>query len=37
MSFLSLKGVSKRFGGLTAVNAVDLDVERGQIVSRPRS
>lgn len=30
---LSLQGVSKTFGGLTAVDAVDLAVQRGQIFS----
>ena len=30
---LQLQGVTKRFGGLTAVDSVDLDVYRGQIVS----
>ena len=33
MSFLELQGVAKRFGGLTAVDAVDLSVERGTICS----
>lgn len=33
MSLLSVDNVSIRFGGLTAVNEVDLKVERGQIVS----
>ncbi|WP_158969994.1 ABC transporter ATP-binding protein [Chachezhania sediminis] len=33
MSFLKLDGVTKTFGGLTAVNAVDLTVEKGQIYS----
>lgn len=30
---LSLRGITKSFGGLTAVDAVDLDVRRGQIFS----
>ena len=30
---LSLRGLSIRFGGLTAVDRVDLDVERGSIMS----
>ncbi len=30
---LQLKGLTKRFGGLTAVDSIDLDVYRGQIVS----
>ena len=33
MSFLKLEGVAKRFGGLVAVNDVDLTVEKGQIYS----
>lgn len=33
MSFLQLEGVTKTFGGLTAVNNVDLTVEQGQIYS----
>ena len=31
--FLSVKGVVKRFGGLTAVNEVSFDLNRGEIVS----
>ncbi|MDX5359146.1 MAG: ABC transporter ATP-binding protein [Rhodobacterales bacterium] len=31
MSFLEVKGVSKRFGGITALNDVSLTVERGEI------
>lgn len=33
MSLLSVESVTLRFGGLTAVNEVDLSVERGQIFS----
>ena len=33
MAFLSAKGVTKRFGGLVAVNEFHLDVEQGAIVS----
>src|SRR5689334_13365033 len=32
-NLLRLSGVSRVFGGLTAVDSVDLDVHRGQIVS----
>lgn len=32
MALLELKGVTKQFGGLTAVNSVDLEVQEGQIV-----
>ena len=32
-SFLSVRGVVKRFGGLTAVNDVTFDLRRGEIVS----
>lgn len=32
-NMLELRGVSKSFGGLTAVDSVDLDVKRGQIFS----
>ncbi|MDP9102209.1 MAG: ABC transporter ATP-binding protein [Actinomycetota bacterium] len=32
MAVLSARGVSKRFGGLTAVSSVDLDVAEGEIV-----
>jgi len=31
-ALMEAKGVTKRFGGLTAVNAVDFRVERGEIV-----
>jgi len=33
MSFLKLEGVTKRFGGLVAVDSIDLTVEKGQIYS----
>lgn len=29
---LNAKGITKRFGGMTAVNAVDLEIEEGSIV-----
>ncbi len=32
MALLEIKGVTKKFGGLTAVDSVDLSVEEGQIV-----
>ena len=32
-TILALRGVTKTFGGLTAVDSVDLDVKRGQIYS----
>src|SRR6266516_4511137 len=32
MPFLSLDGVSKRFGGVTAVDQVSFAVDRGQVV-----
>ncbi len=32
MSLLEVKGLTKHFGGLTAVNDLDLSVERGEIV-----
>jgi D-xylose transport system ATP-binding protein len=31
--FLELRGVHKRFGGITALRGVDLDVHRGEIVA----
>lgn len=33
MSFFATEGLTKAFGGLTAVNEFDLQVERGEIVS----
>jgi branched-chain amino acid transport system ATP-binding protein len=33
MAFLSARGVTKRFGGLVAVNALDFEVEQGAIAS----
>jgi len=33
MAFLSAKGVTKRFGGLVAVNALDFEIEQGAIAS----
>jgi branched-chain amino acid transport system ATP-binding protein len=30
---LSVRGLTRRFGGLTAVNAVDLDLSQGELVS----
>ena len=32
-SLLSLGGVTRRFGGLTAVDAIDLDLGKGELVS----
>ncbi|HTY73900.1 MAG TPA: ABC transporter ATP-binding protein [Actinomycetes bacterium] len=32
-SLLALRGVTMRFGGLTAVNSLDLEVRRGEIVA----
>ncbi|KYG23878.1 branched-chain amino acid ABC transporter ATP-binding protein [Bradyrhizobium sp. AT1] len=32
-SMLSLRGLTRRFGGLTAVNAIDLDLAKGELVS----
>src|ERR1700731_3241491 len=34
MPILELKGLTKRFGGLVAVNSVDLTVEQGEIFAR---
>ncbi len=33
MSFLSIKGLGKRFGSFVAVDKLDLDVERGEFIS----
>ena len=33
MSFLTLKGISKRYGDFTAIEHIDLDVERGEFLS----
>jgi branched-chain amino acid transport system ATP-binding protein len=33
VSLLSVQGLSKRFGGLMAVNEVSFDVEAGEILS----
>ena len=33
MSFLTLKGISKRYGDFTAIQQVDLEVERGEFLS----
>jgi branched-chain amino acid transport system ATP-binding protein len=32
-SLLSLRGLTRRFGGLTAVDGIDLDLESGELVS----
>jgi ABC-type branched-subunit amino acid transport system ATPase component len=32
-NLLEIRGLTRRFGGLTAVNAVDLDVAEGELVS----
>src|SRR5689334_7087827 len=32
MALLSIRGVTRRFGGIVAIDEVSLDVERGQIV-----
>jgi len=32
-SLLSLRGLTRRFGGLTAVDAIDLDLREGELVS----
>ena len=32
-SLLSLRGLTRRFGGLTAVDSIDLDVAKGDLVS----
>ena len=33
MALLEVRGLTKRFGGLTPVGGVDLSVEAGEIVS----
>lgn len=33
MKLLEVKGLTKRFGGLTAIDSIDLDIDEGQIVS----
>src|SRR5476649_2952701 len=33
MSFLTLKGISKHYGDFTAIEHIDLDVERGEFLS----
>ncbi|MCY0389372.1 ABC transporter ATP-binding protein [Robbsia sp. Bb-Pol-6] len=33
MTFLTLKGISKRYGDFTAIEQIDLDVERGEFLS----
>ena len=33
MSLLEVRGLVRRFGGLNAVDGVDLDVEAGEILS----
>ena len=33
ISMLSLRGLTRRFGGLTAVDAIDLDLVRGELIS----
>ncbi|MGY4464490.1 ABC-type branched-subunit amino acid transport system ATPase component [Bradyrhizobium sp. LB9.1b] len=32
-TMLSLRGLTRRFGGLTAVDAVDLDLAKGELIS----
>ncbi|MBR0823446.1 ABC transporter ATP-binding protein [Bradyrhizobium liaoningense] len=32
-SMLSLRGLTRRFGGLTAVDAIDLDLPKGELIS----
>src|SRR6266851_566795 len=32
-SLLSLRGLTRRFGGLTAVDGIDLDLAKGELVS----
>jgi putative spermidine/putrescine transport system ATP-binding protein len=33
MAFLTLKGISKRYGDFTAIEQIDLNVERGELLS----
>ncbi|MCP3387189.1 ABC transporter ATP-binding protein [Bradyrhizobium sp. CCGB12] len=33
ISMLSLRGLTRRFGGLTAVDAIDLDLAKGELIS----
>ncbi len=33
MTLLSMRGVTRRFGGLTAVDAIDLDVTAGGVTA----
>ena len=33
MTFIELKGITKRFGGLTAVDNVDFEIEKGKITA----
>ena len=33
MSFIKLEGLTKKFGGLTAVNEVDFEIEKGKITA----
>ena len=31
MAFIEVKGITKKFGGLTAVDNVDFEIEQGKI------
>ncbi|MFL6700870.1 MAG: ATP-binding cassette domain-containing protein, partial [Paraburkholderia graminis] len=33
MAFLTLQGISKRYGDFTAIEHIDLDVERGELLA----
>ena len=33
MAFIKLEGLTKQFGGLTAVNDVDFEIEKGKITA----
>ena len=33
MAFLTLQGISKRYGDFTAIEQLDLDVERGELLA----